>query len=152
MPLSCKCFFNAVGNFSNKNVNVTTIMFLMSGDLTGLCLYILTNLSQSGVELRLGNMGNSRWLLQFTSVGKAYELTWSQPAFKTSTWTLVDPPFVCIFTLFFKLSLLFFMQKKKIKNLFKHWKRWFWPTNGMLSYHLLVKVHNKYLNVLFNWV
>ena len=23
-----------------KNVNVTTIMFLMSGDLTGLCLYI----------------------------------------------------------------------------------------------------------------
>ena len=35
------CFFNAVGNFSNKNVNVTTIMFLMSGDLTGLCLYIL---------------------------------------------------------------------------------------------------------------
>ena len=35
------CFFNAVGNFSNKNVNVTTIMFLMSGDLTGLCLYII---------------------------------------------------------------------------------------------------------------
>ena len=34
------CFFNAVGNFSNKNVNVTTIMFLMSGDLTGLCLYM----------------------------------------------------------------------------------------------------------------
>ena len=33
-------FFNAVGNFSNKNVNVTIIMFLMSGDLTGLCLYI----------------------------------------------------------------------------------------------------------------
>ena len=24
----------------HKNVNVTTIMFLMSGDLTGLCLYI----------------------------------------------------------------------------------------------------------------
>ena len=53
--------------------------------------YSLTNLSQSGGELRLGNMGNSRWLLQFTSVGKAYELTWSQPAlgcqpaFKTST-------------------------------------------------------------------
>ena len=29
-----------MGNFSNKNVNVTTLMFLMSGDLTGLCLYI----------------------------------------------------------------------------------------------------------------
>ena len=34
-------FFNVVGNFSNKNVNVTTIAFLMSGDLTGLCLYML---------------------------------------------------------------------------------------------------------------
>ena len=41
-------FFNAVGNFSNKNVNVTTIMFLMSGDLTGLCLY-MTN-TQDGVH------------------------------------------------------------------------------------------------------
>ena len=29
-----------MGNFSNKNVNVTTTMFLMSGDLTGLCLYM----------------------------------------------------------------------------------------------------------------
>ena len=29
------------------NVNVTTIMFLMSGDLTGLCLYILLLLSWS---------------------------------------------------------------------------------------------------------
>ena len=28
------------GTFS-KNVNVTTIMFFMSGDLTGLCLYII---------------------------------------------------------------------------------------------------------------
>ena len=26
-----------------KNVNVTTIMFLMSGDLTGLCLYMLVS-------------------------------------------------------------------------------------------------------------
>ena len=38
---ACKSFFNVVGNFSNKNVNVTTITFLMSGDLTGLCLYII---------------------------------------------------------------------------------------------------------------
>ena len=28
----------------HKNVNVTTIMFLMSGDLTGLCLYMVLNL------------------------------------------------------------------------------------------------------------
>ena len=28
------------GTFQNKNVDVTTIKFLMSGDLTGLCLYI----------------------------------------------------------------------------------------------------------------
>ena len=27
-------------DFSNFDVNVTTIMFLMSGDLTGICLYI----------------------------------------------------------------------------------------------------------------
>ena len=26
--------------FMSKNVNVTTVMFLMSGDLTGLCLYM----------------------------------------------------------------------------------------------------------------
>ena len=28
------------GMADDKNVNVTTIMFLMSGDLTGLCLYM----------------------------------------------------------------------------------------------------------------
>ena len=33
-------FLQRSGELSNKNVNVTTIMFLMSGDLTGLCLYI----------------------------------------------------------------------------------------------------------------
>ena len=37
--LFCK-FLQRSGELSNKNVNVTTIMFLMSGDLTGLCLYI----------------------------------------------------------------------------------------------------------------
>ena len=34
-------FFYAVGNFQIKNVNVTTIIFFMSGDLTGLCLYMV---------------------------------------------------------------------------------------------------------------
>ena len=36
-----------------KNVNVTTIMFLMSGDLTGLCLFMIqtyVNESQSQLE------------------------------------------------------------------------------------------------------
>ena len=33
-------FLQCSGELSNKNVNVTTIMFLMSGDLTGLCLYM----------------------------------------------------------------------------------------------------------------
>ena len=42
---SNKSFFNAVGNFSNKNINVTTLTFLMSGDLTGLCLYITNYIS-----------------------------------------------------------------------------------------------------------
>ena len=37
--LLCR-FLQRSGELSNKNVNVTTIMFLMSGDLTGLCLYI----------------------------------------------------------------------------------------------------------------
>ena len=34
-------FLQRSGELSNKNVNVTTIMFLMSGDLTGLCLCII---------------------------------------------------------------------------------------------------------------
>ena len=39
--LLCK-FLQRSGELSNKNINVTTIMFLMSGDLTGLCLYMTT--------------------------------------------------------------------------------------------------------------
>ena len=37
--LLCK-FLQRSGELSNKNVNVTTIMFFMSGDLTGLCLFM----------------------------------------------------------------------------------------------------------------
>ena len=33
-----KNLFLCSGELSNKNVNVTTIIFFMSGDLTGLCL------------------------------------------------------------------------------------------------------------------
>ena len=80
--------------------------------------YSLTDLTQSGVESRLGNMGNSWWLLLFTSVGKAHELTWCQPAFgcqpafKTSTWTLVDP-LLCVFLLYFSSFFFFFPVKEK---------------------------------------
>ena len=35
-----------------KNVNVTTIMFLMSGDLTGLCLYIISSFNRLEVRLK----------------------------------------------------------------------------------------------------
>ena len=120
--------------------------------------YSLTDLSQSGVESRLGNMGNTQWLLLSTSLGKAYELTWSQPAFgcqpafKTSTWPLVDP-LLCVFLAYFSsFSFFFSCERKRCKNLFKHWKRRFGPTNGILITRTLVKIHNKYLNVLFTWV
>ena len=41
----------------DKNVNVTTIMFLMSGDLTGLCLYMNTLLCNLAKLTRVGVHG-----------------------------------------------------------------------------------------------
>ena len=44
-----------------KNVNVTTIMFLMSGDLTGLCLYIYLKDIVKNIHSRASNLNNLRF-------------------------------------------------------------------------------------------
>ena len=56
-----------------KNDQVCMASFLIATSLLLSYTHSLTDLSESGVESRLGNMGNSQWLLLFTSVGKAYE-------------------------------------------------------------------------------
>ena len=48
-----------------KNVNVTTIMFLMSGDLTGLCLYI-----HHPLVIQLRNNPLLQWSLQTGKDGR----------------------------------------------------------------------------------
>ena len=58
-------FLLCSGELSNKNVNVTTIIFFMSGDLTRLCLYMFWTCSwlwrRSGQHYD-GEINNDDWI------------------------------------------------------------------------------------------